>query len=158
MAAVVRLSEIFNQNSIQFHACGSWHHIECQGMRTETDEIMANHSWNCINCGLPNFRTTLFDGSLSSFGSSNSFRILDASHLRITSSPSEASPKNRQPQSKLKILNINSQSIVNKVQEFWSLVETEKRLWVLNHGCTRRHLIARSFHQGTLLFEEIGNH
>ena len=97
-------------------------------MRTETHEIMANHesySWNYINCGLSNFSKTFFVGSLSSFGSSNSFSIRDASHSRITSTPIIASPNKRQPQNKLKILNINCQSIFNKVQEFWALVETE---------------------------------
>ena len=32
-----------NQNNIQCDGCGSWHHIECQGMKTEIHEIMANH-------------------------------------------------------------------------------------------------------------------
>ena len=113
----------------QCDACGSWHHIECQGMRTEVHEIMANHdsySWNCINCGLPNFSTTFFNGSLSLFGSSNSFSILEASHSRTTSTPCKTTTKKSQPQRKLKILNFNCQSIVNKVQNFWLMVETEK--------------------------------
>ena len=50
-----------NQNSIQCDGCGSWHHIECQGMRSEIHDVMANHesySWSCMKCGLPNFSTT----------------------------------------------------------------------------------------------------
>ena len=90
---------------------------------------MANHesySWSCIKCGLPNFSTTFFYSSLSSFASSNTFSSLDASHSRTTSTPSKTEPKKHRPQKRLKILNINCQSIVNKVQEFWGLVETEK--------------------------------
>ena len=79
-----------------------------------------------MKCGLPNFSTTFFDSSLSSFASSNSFSAIDASHSCITSTPNKTAPKKRQPQTKLKILNINCLSIVNKVKEFWALVETEK--------------------------------
>ena len=118
-----------NQNSIQCDGCGSWHHIECQGMRSEIHEVMANHesySWSCMKCGLPNFSSTFFDSSLSSFASSNTFSTLDASHSHTTSTPRKVAPKKNQSQPKLKILNLNCQSIVNKVQEFWALVETEK--------------------------------
>ena len=86
-----------NQNSIQCDGCGSWHHIECKGMKTEIHEIMVNHksySLSCIKCGLPNFSTTFFDSSLSSFASSNTFSSLDASHSRTTSTPSKTVPNN----------------------------------------------------------------
>ena len=118
-----------NQNSIQCDGCGSWHHIECQGMRSEIHEVMAKHesySWSCMKCGLPNFSSTFFDSSLSSFASSNTFSTLDASHSHTTSTPRKVAPQKNQSQPKLKILNLNCQSIVNKVQEFWALVETEK--------------------------------
>ena len=94
-----------NQNSIQCDGCGSWHHTECQGMRSEIHDVMANHesySWSCMKCGLPNFSTTFFDSSHSSFASSNSFSTFDASHSRITSTPNKTAPKKRQPQTKLK--------------------------------------------------------
>lgn len=101
-------------------------------MSIEMHKIMAEHesySWNCMKCGLPNFSTAFYDSSLSSFNSSNSFSNLDFSHSPLTSTPGKKLSQQflkKQIPKKLKILNINFQSIVNKVQEFHCLIDTEK--------------------------------
>ena len=138
-----------NQNSIHCDGCNVWHHIECQGMNTTIHQIMAEHSsysWNsvtmlespvlhflngkkkknCLRCGLPNFSTSFFDDFSTSYCSSNSFGILEASSL----SPKTSTPLKKKNavkrKKKIKIINLNFQSIVNKVPEFHCLIETEK--------------------------------
>ena len=96
-----------------------------------TDKVNVDHdsySWSCLKCGLPNFSTTFFETSESSFELSNSFSALDTSQSPLTSTPakklSRAFAKKQTPR-KLKVLNINFQSVVNKVQEFHCLLDTE---------------------------------
>ena len=120
-----------NQNSIQCDGCMTWHHIECQGMNVQTHKIHADHdsySWSCLNCGLPNFNTTFFDISETSFELSNSFTALDTSQPPLTSTPAKKLLRvfaRKQLPKNLKVSNINFQSIVNKAQEFCCLVDTE---------------------------------
>ena len=69
-----------NQNSIQCDGCMTWHHINCQGMNIRIHKVHVDHdsySWSCLKCGLPNFSTTFFETSESSFELSNSFSALD---------------------------------------------------------------------------------
>ena len=103
-------------------------------MGIEVHKVMADHesySWNCMNCGLPNFNTTFFDWSFSSLDTSNSFSSLDiqAPPPPLTSTPakklSQKFHRKRDPE-RLKILNINFRSVVNKVPEFICLVDNEK--------------------------------
>ena len=98
-------------------------------MNTSIYKIMTEHasySWNCLKCGLPNFSTTLFDDFSTSYCSSNSFSVLEASSL----SPKTSTPVKKkvtfEKQNKLKIINLNLQSVVNKVPEFHCLIETER--------------------------------
>ena len=107
------------------------HHINCQSMTIQIYKVHVDHdsySWSCLKCGLPNFSTTFFVTSESSFELSNSFSALDNSPLPLTSTPakklSRAFAKKQTPK-KLKVLNINFQSVVNKVQEFHCLLDTE---------------------------------
>ena len=146
-----------NQNSIQCEACLTWHHIECQGMNVKIHQIMGDHesySWSCLNCGLPNFCTSLFENSISFMESSNSFSVLDDSLTPTTSTPAKLSKhfaKKRIPR-KLKILNLNLQSIVNKVQEFHCLLDIENPDIVVGTESWLRSDIANSevFPQATL--------
>ena len=76
-----------NQNSIQCDYCNAWHHIDCQVMGLEIHQVMVEHesyTWVCTKCGLPNFSTTFFETSLSSF---NSFSELDVSQCPLASTP-----------------------------------------------------------------------
>ena len=80
-----------------------------------------------LNCGL-NLNTTYFDISETSFELSNSFTALDTSQPPLISTPAKKLSRvfaRKQLPKNLKVLNINFQSIVNKVQEFCCLVDTE---------------------------------
>ena len=122
------------QNSIQCDKCSTWHHIECQGMGIEVHKVMVNHesySWSCMNCGLPNFNTTFFDWSFSSLETSNSFSCLDTQTPQPPLTPTPAKKLSqkfhrKQNPGRLKVLNINFRSVVNKVPEFHCLVDAEK--------------------------------
>ena len=120
-----------NQNSIQCDGCMTWHHINCQGMNVQTHKIHVEHdsySWYCLKCGLPNFSTTYFETSDSSFETSNSFAVLNTSQTPLTSTPAKKISRlfaKKQSPSKFKVLNINFKSVVNKVQEFHCLLDTE---------------------------------
>ena len=81
-------------------------------------------------CGLPNFNTGMFGDTLSTLHTSNSCESLDPTHCSVTSSPLRSNDQqnkctNNAPQ-KLKILNVNFQSVVNKVADLHCLVETER--------------------------------
>ena len=47
--------------------CETWFHIQCQNMRPLIYNVMnaSNLSWVCLQCGVPNFSTTIFDSTYS---------------------------------------------------------------------------------------------
>ena len=117
-----------NQKSIQCDGCNSWYHIHCQGMNTSIHQIMAEHasySWHCLNCGLPNFCTDYYEDFSLSDCSLNNYSVLDNSLPQMTSTPIKKKPV-KTNSNKLKIININFQSVVNKVPELHLLIDTEK--------------------------------
>ena len=59
--------------------CEQWYHIACQNMRPTIYEHMnsSNCVWECLQCALPNYSSSLFD--LHSISTSNSFSNLDSS-------------------------------------------------------------------------------
>ena len=42
--------------------CQQWYHTDCQNMRSTTYECLnsSNCVWECLQCAMPNFSTTLF--------------------------------------------------------------------------------------------------
>ena len=127
-------------------SCGIWFHTQCENMRDIIYDTMhnSNTSWECINCGMPNFSSTLFD-LFDVEQSHNSFAALvqnqtsdsldqsdsDPGPPLLSSSPTKTS-KNKylhKPHSikrPLRILNINCQSIKNKIADFHSLISSAK--------------------------------
>ena len=106
------------QNSIQCDGCNSWFHIECEGLVVEMHRILGEHesySWVCLTCGLPNVSTGFFDDTLSTLHTPNIFSLLDMdAPCPATSTPlKQVMYKPPTEPKKLKILNINFQSIVN---------------------------------------------
>ena len=116
-----------NQNSIQCDGCNIWYHIGCQGLNLTIHDILAEHSysWTCLQCGLPNFSSAIFEESLTVLSNSSKYSALDQSLSPMTSTPikKKAKPK---PLNQIKVMNINFQSIVNKVSEFHCFIDTEK--------------------------------
>lgn len=45
--------------------CDKWFHIQCQHIHKGVFRFMdaSNVSWECINCGMPNFSTALFNST-----------------------------------------------------------------------------------------------
>jgi hypothetical protein len=87
-------------------------------------------SWHCVNCGMPNFPSSLFDSMAAS--TSQVDYLADSSSLNSTlgspgppqhqSSPKRAPPTKASPNN-IKVLVINFQSIRNKKEEFGTLVD-----------------------------------
>ena len=120
-------------SGILCESCNTWYHAVCVNIDTDLLSVLEWSScpWECPNCGLPNFSSTLFDSV-----------ILD-SDITITSS--EESPcstplptpllysspsKNMQPiqsqATNLRIVAINFQSACAKKEEFWCLIDAAK--------------------------------
>ncbi|VDI40583.1 Hypothetical predicted protein [Mytilus galloprovincialis] len=122
-------------------SCGQWYHINCQQINRSMYEILGNSniSWECVNCGMPNFSTTFFNTTIET---SNSYSELDISNEpngvdnigppNFTSSPL---PKNqgkyRNNKNKpnpcktpLRTLTINFQSMKNKKPEIEQIIES----------------------------------
>ena len=122
----------WKQRAICCDSCETWFHIKGQHIQSNIFRFMdaSNISWECLQCGMPNCSTSLFNSSYS-FETENQFsslsKCLDLSSPGIpnaTSSPKydlnncKNKPKNKTQKSKVKrpirILNINFQFICNK--------------------------------------------
>ena len=108
--------------------CGQRFHIQCQSFDQGTydDWIAADHSffWTCSNCDQPNF-SNIAQSSFVSIESQNSFSVLSdetpLSHSRDPSPTTRDAQPRRSPSTvnfpKLRVLNINCRSLVNKKAE-----------------------------------------
>ena len=119
--------------------CDKWYHIDCQNLRNTIYEGLGNSnvSWECLQCGLPNFSSAIF-GPSSNFTIENSYSVLGSSHSRLGSVGSPGAPlaasspkppsneqrKNHHQPRYLKVLNVNCQSIVNKKAEFQNIMDS----------------------------------
>ncbi|CAC5396554.1 unnamed protein product [Mytilus coruscus] len=67
----------WSQKAICCVTCNIWYHANCQGMPSLNYKCFhsSNLSWHCIQCGMPNFSSSIFD--LSSLETSNSFDPLE---------------------------------------------------------------------------------
>ena len=115
----------WKQRGVACDDCVQWYHVECMQMSTPIYEALAhsNVSWHCIQCGMPQFTSSLFDSF--QMETSNTFDSLTSTSqssaqqspgpLLATSSPTRRTPKKGScAKRKMKILNINFQSIKNK--------------------------------------------
>ena len=143
-----------NQKAMECETCLAWFHNKCTGMNDVLYQVHMEHesyTWICYRCGMPNFTNSTLFGILST---SNSFDALsnleEGSSINIdlndsnthfgspkhTSSPTKVRPESkhkynttrgRKPmQRQLKLMNINFQSIRNKIPAFQALIEKEK--------------------------------
>ena len=56
---------------VQCDSCKLWYHQECMYMPDEVYTALNNVSWECVQCGLPYFASSLFDITL--FETSNNY-------------------------------------------------------------------------------------
>ena len=127
-------------------------------MNTSIHQVMAEHasySWHCLKCGLPNFSTAIYDDfSLSSDCCSvNNFSVLDNSLPPRTSTPIKK--KTFKNPNRLKIIDINFQSVVNKVPELQCLIDTEKpdvvigtESWLTPEISSGKYFLLATLHTG----------
>ena len=64
-----------NTKAVACDSCNIWYHTRCMDMRDEIYNTLANVSWHCFYCGLPNFSSALF--ASFTVPSHNPFSILD---------------------------------------------------------------------------------
>ncbi|WAR00573.1 RTJK-like protein, partial [Mya arenaria] len=95
--------------------CDCWYHQACMGMNDQVFNALANYSWECVQCGIPNFSTGIFDTTVSNVTTTDSeisFSCPNATsspHKRVNSTSYQApDQRNDLP---MRILLLNCQSI-----------------------------------------------
>ena len=135
-----------NQKGIQCDYCDRWYHSKCC-MNDLIYDALANSSclWICCDCGLPSFSTSLFAYS-GCMETSNRFSPLRHMLSQVqnmddsvsyqtsrglpssTSTPKKTSslPSAQSPQKshRLRLLNVNFRSVVNKIDQFHAIVDS----------------------------------
>ena len=110
-------------------------------MSAQSYENFANDSklvWVCNHCAFPNFSTTFLLDSLSIFGDKNIYSSLDSSysaetnplglpiHTSSPNSKTKSRPRQNRRKLKIRVLNVNFQSVVNKKDQFHALIDETK--------------------------------
>lgn len=116
--------------------CCKWYHADCMLMSTPVYEALGNSniSWHCVNCGMPNFSSSLFESFVIN-STQNSFHALSSDESisspgpPVHSSSPLSKPRQNKPTQPLKsvdtrILVVNFQSIKNKKEEVWNMIDT----------------------------------
>ena len=85
----------WEQKAVMCDSCETWFHTNCQGLGDATYDWLQhpNFSWHCLNCGLPNFSTSLFD--LTNLYTTNTYHTLSetgSSQLDISGIDQELGP------------------------------------------------------------------
>ena len=130
------------QRAIQCDSCDQWYHSTCLHMNTPVYIALENKdvSWHCLQCGMPQFSSGLFDSH--DLDTTNSYICLTSPevndldlHLPIARSTPIKSIKKTYPtkikirkipnQHNLKTLTINFQSIKNKTADLF-LINNEE--------------------------------
>ena len=93
-----------NQLAIQCDSCDAWIHKKCSKINRKIWPILKRTSltWECINCGIPNFSDSFFDDLISRPFTKNKFSVL--SNLKDQNSnhatPIKSRPPNNCPSNK----------------------------------------------------------
>ena len=115
--------------AVECDECGDWFHIPCQCTDQDTyaDWVAAEYSFSltCSNCDHPNL-SSVTQSSFASYEPQNNFSVLidESSYPRHSIDPSptiRVAQLRRDPSTKLtklRVLNVNCQSLLNKKQNF----------------------------------------
>lgn len=140
----------WGQECLECDNCKTWFHIQCLDMNQSIYNVLANHSsysWICCDCGMPNLHSSFFDidsiktknsfDSLSNISSVNSNCVhslplndnigtpLRASSPSKDSKSAPMTQKLKAKDHKLKIININCQSVRAKLASFLEIIDVE---------------------------------
>ena len=110
----------WNTPGVCCDSCDQWYHQKCMGMSDVIYNALKNISWECCNCGLPNFSTSLFNTSI--FKTANSFSYLDESNA--TSSPSKVETKRNDLPLRVLIIKYQSIKTPGKHAELANIIES----------------------------------
>ena len=131
--------------SVCCDSCDTWFHQKCLVMPDAVFEGLKNVTWECVQCGLPNFSTSLFDSDI--FDSTNPFESLTSPcsetsglNLSFSAPTATSSPKNQNTTGHqsdnlsahtsarkdipLRILVLNCQSVCNKKPQLESIIDS----------------------------------
>lgn len=133
-----------NQKGIQCDNCDKWYHNKCCHIDDTIYNTLANSScsWICCNCGLPSFSSSLFNSTLDSICSPNSFSQLTSSsscdllngstvtsnrqHQHSTLVKQQVpAPIHTKRKKRLRLMTINCRSLksIGKQQQFAAIVD-----------------------------------
>ena len=120
--------------------CYTWHHADCQNVGDTSYARLGDHSsvvWLCHMCDASNYSSVLFD--LHGIETENRFSSLEDSILSLdsvnsadfkvpkhSSSPVKPRPKRAFSGRPLRIINVNCQSLVNKRETFYNLLDSSR--------------------------------
>ena len=127
--------------SVCCDSCDVWYHQHCLAMPDAVFQALHNVSWECVQCGLPNFSTSLFDTII--INSTNSFEPLTSpvsdacpdlsfSSPQATSSPATARGRSLRGSTSshdtrrnlpMRVVVANCQSVLRKKPQLESLAE-----------------------------------
>ena len=120
-------------SSILCESCNTWYNAVCANIDTSHFSALEKSTcpWECPNCGLPNYYTTLFDSViLDSTITITSSRESPCSTALPTPLRSSSPSKNMQPiqshSTNPRIMEINFQSVCAKKEQLWCLIDAPK--------------------------------
>ena len=126
-----------NQRGVACDRCDLWFHTKCMGMNTLVYNGLRNVSWECLQCGMPNFSSSFLDemnhkhdtNPYSLLSDTNSYTIpsLDSEQCGpiAQSSPLQKKQCSQRSNRPFKIVNLNLQSINNKKAEVLLMLERD---------------------------------
>ena len=132
----------WKQRGVACDDCQQWYHADCMHMSTPAYMSLNNVSWHCVNCGMPNFATSLFESFI--VDTENSFSHLDTStgdsdisatannsisSASVSPGPpmscsSPVSKSQRKKTGNVRLITVNFQSAKNKKEEIANLIDS----------------------------------
>jgi hypothetical protein len=66
----------WKQRGVARDDCSQWYHAECKHITSPVYKALNNPniSWHCVNCGMPNFSTSLFESFMVNMSNTQGFQ------------------------------------------------------------------------------------